>query len=194
MSEPIHTQITESRNSRREFGLHTLYRWNTEFTERRNATVESENVSHVEDRRKLGVTGRYNDIRLFMEAGEDKDTWSPQARLIVEFYEAAISTNGPPNLTIGSQEKVALIDDRDEAGRPRMTRHALSPAELLERLKQLVSIRLIHNALCLDIRIGKLTRNSVSALEPRRASQERQPWTQTNSRKKKNVKMIVMML
>lgn len=118
---------------RQDYGLHNLHRWNPEFTQRRNITVQSENVPYVGDD-QTEVAVKENVVRLFLDAEDNPDHWSSKTQQVVGFYERPTLTTGLHVPVDGSDEKVALLDDRDGAGRPRSHQHGLTWVELLKKL------------------------------------------------------------
>lgn len=120
---------------RQDYGLHSLHRWNPEFTRRRNITVQSENVPYVGDGQAKGAV-KENVVRLFMDAEDNPDHWSSKTQQVVGFYERPSYSliTGLQVPADDSNEKVALLDDRDGAGWPRSNQHALTWVELLKRL------------------------------------------------------------
>lgn len=119
---------------------HALHQWNPEFMTRRNISLPPQNTAFVEMRKSMNAVGDDDavedddDIRLFTNI--NNDPLSPQAQHINGFYERATSGRGWPIPIDTSDEKVALLDDRDGAGNPRADSHALSLEQLLEILRK----------------------------------------------------------
>jgi hypothetical protein len=132
IESPHHFHMASSSNQ--DAGIHDLYRWNTEFSQRRYLDTEWENIPLVKQRRDLPPLPGDDDVDLFMQMDDESDPH--EAETVIGFCQTAKKA---PERRGDGDECVALLDDRDASGRPRATLRALTAEELRRELAKPVS-------------------------------------------------------
>jgi hypothetical protein len=120
--------------------LASLYKWNDEFSTRRNLCLDQENIPYVESDDALRTE---KDITRKFVNGPSDSTCDYKAQKILDFCcDLTIADLQRESRELG--QPIALLDESDESSRPRMNEGMLTNYGLYEALKKPVSIFLLR--------------------------------------------------